>query len=652
MLLAALSGLVTVSFDALPLPQALERLSAATGERLDCVPALRSEVLVVRLKEADRERALREIATLYDAGWERRESGLTLVIDRAAVRRREAVERSKAVAKLRGSVEYLKARLAEQPAVYTRDTAAAYRRHKADEGARQRQALETKDYGNAFTLSSADEETPAWRAAARIIPLLSQSELLALPPESRTVYVEHPTPMQRGFPAAAEPALRQYREELEAFDPNLAVARLRLVVKAWENVPGAYNMTLVAVSANGKALDTADLRMNDDTARLKHKDGTFDAPKTLPGERPLEVPPEVREYRTVMKTSFGAADPERQALLPKWRAILADPVANEPTRWLPAGELRAAAEALYENLVGAPDEYPDGTFEVKYTATETARQFVERTQGCTVKDGWLILNPGRRGRGPRDRAKALLQECVRLGGVPLDDAAEWAGASPETYPFVTWIGEALDTILTREGSYSAVAALLDPHALRLWDALGPAVRTSLRSGGVIDLAALPPEAQDWTIREAYWYDLVPGESTETLPNGIVGGTVSLSYAETPIAVALSSKDPSGEASMALSPEQLGLFLVKGDTYRKVKPEVYQAYDRYRVGVAKAYTLHFKLGRERVPMNVELDENFLDPRGPLLDTLPEGFGKRVEAARAKAAVTPDPPLDVPAPSDER
>lgn len=90
MLFLALAGLVTVTLTPTPLPEALEKLSSVTGERLECVPALKRNLLMARLKDADHDRVLREIALALDAKWEVDESRRLLKPDPSLAAKRDA----------------------------------------------------------------------------------------------------------------------------------------------------------------------------------------------------------------------------------------------------------------------------------------------------------------------------------------------------------------------------------------------------------------------------------------------------------------------------------------------------------------------------------------------------------------------------------
>ena len=638
MILPLAAGLVTVSFAPLPLPEALAKLSSAMGKTLECAPALRDEVLVLRLKDADPVRVRQEIEKLFDARWETTGTRTVLLPDPKAIRLHAARRAAEADRTIENSLAYLKRRLAEQPATLRPADLKATALKKAREVERLKRAEEEEDYANMYTLSAADEETPGWRAAARLALLLGKGALAPLPNDSRFVWSSRPTPAQSALPPGAASVLADYRRELTLSKPEVEVARVRLVAHRWEH-GGAFNVGLAALDEAGTVVDKTFLRMADDMDRMKGRSTVFDQPPALPGEDPLPLTADEREYLEVMDRN-GDKDPAKALLMPKWRPILMDPTHHEPTRWLPASRLVRAAEALDRNLIGAPWEITETDSDAK--EPQTASEFIAKTYGVTQRDGWIILDPDEpQVRAPRDAAARLIAACVRFGGAPLDLAAAWAGRTPGPFPFTNWVGQTITALLASPGGpYSVMSTLLDERGLRLWDALGAPARVALLDGKTLDLARLPSLAKGRIFRTVYWDENVEGEPTEVLPDGIEGGTVSLKTDREPIFVPSSSKD--GTSAMAMTPELFGSYLAKGDSWREVKAERFLAYDRFRLGSLRTVHLNFLLGRQRVPMTLDLEEVRFDPAAPILDRLPDGLRQKVEAARVKAlAKKPDP-----------
>ena len=336
---------------------------------------------------------------------------------------------------------------------------------------------------------------------------------------------------------------------------------------------------------------------------------------------------------------FGANPGDRARLLPKWRPILVDPREVEPTRWLPGGRLVAAAEAMDRNMIGSPNELISSRPEKD---VPTPSQLVAEAYGASIRDGWIILDPDdSRERAPRDEAAALIAECVRRGGVPLDAAASWAARTPGPFPFTNWVGSTIEALLPSSGGpYGALSTLIDGEGLRLWDALGGPARRALRDGRTLDLATLPPAGKRRVFQTAFWNEGVEGEPTELLPNGIEGGTLRMTVDDKPIFVP--SLAGSDESATAMTPEDFGRFLAGGDAYRGLGAERFKAFNRFRMGGCRTYHLLFALGRRGVPMAVDLQEVRFPPSAPLRDRLPVELAQRVETARVKAANTPRKP----------
>lgn len=644
LLLAHAPASLTVSYPPLRLADAVARISAAGAGPLRVAPALRSEVLFVRLKDAPVETALTRIAELFDAKWETSETGLrTLVPDTKARDRSRQVAAARDRDDWRGSLAYLRKTLAAQPAELDEAFVKATLTRAAAEEARQKRAMERGDYASALTMSAVGEESPGWRLLARLMPLIDEKTLFSMPYRSRLVFAERPTAMQTGAPLSWSSPLAQYRREVGLLKKE-PIAKVRIVVSRWES-GGRYSAQLAAVGADGTVVDQAAIRMANDNEILKKPGGhTFVPPAAKKGEAPLALSSDAVEIRSIVRQSVKLEREERERLMRKWKPVLMDPVAHEPLFWFPGQGYLAAAEAEGKNLIGSVDEQGIGRYE-KIIPDERPSQFLARHSGAisTSPEGWMIVKPEElSGRYDRAEARSMIQDSVRRGGLPLDEAAAWAARYPGSYPFTNWVADCLLTLLPSNGPNSLLKTILDVDGLRLWDALGPGAREDLRNGRTLDVARLSSAAQRELAEEVYWYDAL-GESvepTEILPNGISGGSVSLEINETPIVSSWAESAGEPTHDMPLTAEQFGSSLAKGSNYWGLPATDFQKRNRFRLGVSRGYTLHFMLEPGRRPMDVTLQEIEMDTTSTPLTALPPEFQKRVEAARA--AVKPDAP----------
>ena len=169
MLLLQQSPTVTATFTPTPVPKALEILSQAAGKRLDSVPALDDEVIVARLKNAPLATVLSHLADALCAKWVERPGGiLRLVPNSAAERKLEQAKEAKREEDFYKGIQYIKRRLAEEPAELNLDDVKATAAKLDIEAKRQKAAMAAKDMEHMFVAGNADEESPSWRAAGQI----------------------------------------------------------------------------------------------------------------------------------------------------------------------------------------------------------------------------------------------------------------------------------------------------------------------------------------------------------------------------------------------------------------------------------------------------------------------------------------------------
>lgn len=633
---------VTVSFTSLPLPVALKRLSEATGKVLEPSMALQHEVLMMRVKDVPRDEVLRRVANLYAAEWSPQADGkLILRPEAAKIRAREATTMAKARETLRGSLAYVAKRLKEQPERFGPKEADALTKRQGAEEAARKQAEETGNYERAVTSGSAHEETPGWRALGRLLPTFDQNQLLAMPSSTRAVWAEQPTRLQNPFPAASRAILQRYRDELAAMKPDADLVRVKVVFKRWEHGE-AHTAEIFAYGPHGRLVDSASIRMANDNTELKVPYSQRFPVPARGDETPMKLPAEAIEHGRVLNRRKQPAV-ERAALVAKWRPILSDPEHFEPTGWLPSVGYVAAAEALNMNLIGAPSELTGLVYEA-LPPNETPSQFLARRRfGLTIeKNGWITVeNIEKLTRTPRSRGGNLLREALRRGGVSVDSAAAFAAASPDIWPFTTWVGEALGVFFPAGGPRSVLATTGDDTLLRFWFELGDENRRNLREGRTVDLRRLPLRAQPYLDFMIFHEERIQGvEPTEVFANGVTG-TLRLEVVENPIFTSWRASE--GEPSDVVPQDagEFGVALAKGNSWRQIPADAYRQRDRFRLGVQRTYRLSFTFNGATT-LDDSLTEVFFDPTTPAVNQLPENLLGLVEAARQKALAEPAKP----------
>jgi hypothetical protein len=627
---------VTISFPPTRIGPALEQLSPQCGVTLKASPAIENEVLLAHLKDAPVDKVLARIAETLLAKWSTNPDGSrTLVPDPVAMKRRQDEFDAAARTVIEASFAYLKRALAKQPAELDKAFIERHKRRVQQENALREAANQNQNFSRPFD-TSVEEESPIWRAAARIMLQLGPGVVAALPNDARVVYSDRPTPMQRPFPTGIDRILQQYRREQELLGSPAQPARYRLSIKRWET-GGGSNVQLEAIDAAGEVINNALVRMNGDSELLKipvnqrFPEG--------PDQRKVPIDSETREWRLMMRSNVRDQAAERGAALKKWRAQLLTPEIVEPTRHFAGTDLVGAAAVMDKNLIGTVFDLTSASYwnqPESPTVASILRQ--HRLSFTESPDGWIIVRPEESlTRTARDRAGQLIRSSVQRGGVSVDDAAKWVSDYPkDKWPFVGWIGDHLKVLLSGTGPYSALSTLLDSDSLRVWSSLGETSRAALRRGETLSVRSLTPAAQTSISRIAFWFEGVEGEPTEVLPRGVVDGTVSLSIQEKVIFSGWSSQEGEPEVLSPIDASSFGTYLVKGNTWWQVSADHYRQMDRFRMGLHRVYALKFRFLPGDVPMEVSLSESFFDPASKPVTSLPAPVLAEIEKARAKAA----------------
>ncbi len=157
------------------------------------------------------------------------------------------------------------------------------------------------------------------------------------------------------------------------------------------------------------------------------------------------------------------------------------------------------------------------------------------------------------------------------------------------------------------------------------------------------VANLGPKAKEALFQLVYWLN-ESGEledPTESMPNGINTGVLTLSILELPIIDGWSSAD--GQlVSRPMDAGMLGTALAKGSSWWEQSASEFQAWDRFRIGVNKKYSLKLVTQPKNIALTFQFSETFFDPKAQTLDKLPPEISTEVELARQRAASQPSRP----------
>lgn len=614
--LVLVSPLVTVSFAPLPLPKALERLSAAAGERLTCAKILNDETLLARLKDADETRIRVEIAAALDAKWEPTEGGWLLKPDPLAARRRALAEERQRAAAIQAGIAEVAKSVAEGATKYQ---AQLSKIHNAQPGT---------------VVDDLEDVLPAARAAGRFVSVVGLRTLLSLRPEERIVYSDSPTPMQQDFPSGGARVLADYLRE-EVPGRRGVVVRFRLIVQQTDE--DTFSFGFEALNAAGAIIDQAEVTVEPERDRPLASEFS-----SLPNERPLVVSTAAREYAALMNRQTG----RRDATFARWRSILADPVAHEPTAWFPGEALVAAAQARGENLIGTLGDV--ALARMSHPASDLPTALLKSLSlSVSRRDGWIVAHnwdffPAI----SRAEARALIARSLAANGLSIDDAADWSANHPGQFASLTWLGAHLNALLPNS------IRTLGGDGIDFWARLTPQFRQALRRGETVPLGVLPDAAVRIVAEDVFWNEAVQSleptdsepeaakdaffrtEITEKFRNGLPQGVLTLTVAEEPVVYGWIEAAGEPLSANVLTADRYGTAQALWERGGKDP-----GYDHFRMGVARNYTLRFDFGRGMF-YTKSMTESRFEPSGAVLERLPDDFVKRAAEAKRKALEAPD------------
>ena len=644
LLLQSSAQRVTVTFPPTPLPKALEILSKASGKKLDFVPALADEVVLAQLKDADIDTALNHLAEALCARWLSRPNGLLrLSQDPDAERRVQEAKDAARVKDFYDGIAYIKKRLAEQPTELDLEAVKATAAKVALQKKRAEIAMANDDREHMFLGGGAEEEEPVWRAAGQLTLLYDPKTLLSIPYHAREVWAENPTPMQHPLPEGAEAILARYRREFHLTKPKVVVTRIKVTV---ESEGGELYVQLSATDSSGAVVDRTMIRASSALNWLKlpwSQNPHYVAPGT---DSPVQVSNQAREIRIALASTIVNKNQTQASMVAKHRSEFLDPVKFEPTQWHAGEDLILAARATNKNLIGTVSDVIDGKFyfagsvnanNLKPTPSHILGK--HRLDLLPTTDGWLVVRPVEdQFRWSRFKAKAYFGEGVRNGGITVADAAEFVSHSTDENPVYSWVWDYSQVLFSGPGSFQSG---WDGRSLKLWASIGQGNINTLLSGGTLQIAALPQDAQTKIEQGVYWHQWLddPVGPTDKFPNGITDGTLTMTVKEsTVLHGAPSGGDPSAMTD-SITPENIGVSQAK-------KELTYRNFERWQIGVHRTYDLHFILNPGKVPMTISLEETLFDPNRKVVSELPDSVMAEVEKARKYAVAHPQPAGEYP------
>lgn len=480
---------------AMPLPRALEAISSASGQRLETIPLMTSEIVVVQAKEIGLPDLMQSLATVTTGRWETTANGWRLVPNQPARNTEAQTELVRQADGIRAQLnEIIKPPKPSDPEM-------------GEEGGSATRIL-----------------------MARIAATIDPSIYLNLDPINRMVLSSAPTAMQRPLPGSARALIGQLivAHNKEAEEPGempdfSAVPELQSLPPEMRNLLNRRPTTVKDVAKSNLVISSSflggiqfEIRTYDPTGKqvMQHslsvgsgierwlarfREGAANANAPKPNETKVTYRPETLEFQKAFpKISFDRPGAFTQPVLtPEIKAVVSRPDLFDPLSFDVTDEVIALANAANRPLVAV---LPDNQSEA--TTMTTAARTVQQVQAVVDAGSWITRidhptlalyrpafpNRARRERTDRVALARLVQAALARPAVSLDDMAAFAASQRE--PADDSVGQMYLQRFVPNINNAGIQGEVPWAAYQLYASLNPVVRQTLGGGGTVPLTAL------------------------------------------------------------------------------------------------------------------------------------------------------------------
>jgi hypothetical protein len=509
-------ALVTYAGPAARLERLLPELGKVVGQDWQPSPALRDEVLLVRVDGVKTAELKDRIAKLLSATWKVEAGGIQrLALDPGTYQQREKQD-------LKARTERIAALIQATVGTAPGEARGALTRAGAEkllaDAKKEAERFNPRTASGYMAIQSLERRGPSGRLHTELIRLLDPAVLARIPPGMRMVLSTSPNRMQYAFSGDPRPALRQFSESYQHWAEVSEGAEVKFAVEGGgeHSVGGLFTRTK-APKGTLKALVTVSRGSSDDylTTRLLLSDesGGYQTEQYLmlrsdvsatrpfvpaPGDPELVLEPEDLEVAKALATLYV----DRSGFTAQFRSRLTDPVARDPLELAQGPFLSWAKTEQKPLLVHLRDENFAATAAIAAGSQGKIHLGVFKrmlkAMGTEFElDEWLVARPSdwtlTRTRAVDRRVLAsYIQERLR-GPLTLERRAEYALLFPSDRALLL---HTLRTVLFE------VSPEYGEALLRFYGAMSPAEREAGKSG--VPLARLGPKAREELERTVMW----------------------------------------------------------------------------------------------------------------------------------------------------
>ncbi len=661
---------VTYTTAAVPAKVAIETIAKQTGVKLDCSPAMRTEIVILHLTNAPLAQVLAQIASVTSGTWTK-EGDITYLVPSSAARQREEQQVQR---------EY-------------RDRIAAALKKIEDA---QKEAAKPKPDQQDMRVFMAVTGGGALSGLARAIGI---DGLASIGKGQRVVFSTAPTSMQRPLPAVAMSLIFEFVKEHNAIaaavkadepakaaqEPDTQAFMAIFMPKKPKVITGTPAKALVVATRQGFVGLTLQVKLYDADGKVLAQQmvplgidvgfdpASFATPKK-PTPPPTGVTVELSPYAKEIYEAGGAIGAmgggSRLKLTPKLLETLHDPVNHDPLSFVYSEGLIAAAKDKKEQLVA---NLPDGVlslFSNMSTApkltTDSFLKSIEAQAKVTDASGWMTVRPAnpveaREQRTDRVALRTLIAASVSNGYASLDDVAAYALRNPA--PMTDAPASTMYVLLFAPNVLEqGMTGLVNWNLVRLYGTLSVTQKQGLRQGERIPFSRLDPTQRGLVQKMLFGEETdldVDGaapagdpltntmmkqisrfsggsegdyrtEPTEIMANGLpANGVINITASVEPVAQAQTSSTDFARAAM-LGPTELGLLdYMKDEMKSSQMASSIPTLDDLRIGTRTILNFTFVVA-DGVSQKGTLNDDQVPKDGPVykMSALPADFVKAI------------------------
>jgi len=530
---------ITYTSVAVPVNRALTEIGKQASLHLEAVPAISSEVLILRVKDVPLDELMKRIATTTSGEWQPIDGGYRLIPNNLVRRQEEQTEKNAYVAGLSKTLGELVKSLNPPPP--PKNTGTKTKGKGEDDAAAEEMAAQ-------FGFGAS--QTPAGKAVIKLMQGIGVQNLASIDEKSRIVYSTNPTRMQRALPGNWNAVLTQLVTEHNTYATKLQKEKAENAVNAVEETEqmkklkemfgnfeddmkpiegtptkailvcsrqqlfGGLSIVLKVYNEKGQVIITGEQTLasvDSDFSQLVQEKvaeakGEKKPTQTPVAEKPIEFSATTKEFQA--STNFMTMATGGSKLSDELKVKLLNPEMYDPLSFADSEALIEIANRRNEQLVAdLPDEMQsifgmaisttgggEGGASKNVTPTAYLAQ-IKNNVAVTEADGWLTAKAVKPAEARRKRFdRAALGQFIRAadakGAISLDDLAAYAlkADSPmENQGPMMYI-----IMFAPNAMQSGLQGATDWDMLRFYGALSPTSKKMLVDGGRLPFSQLNP----------------------------------------------------------------------------------------------------------------------------------------------------------------